>query len=75
MLSMNESYRAYEKLLKAVVKISDHYEEIYRTTSENFNIFQVLDVEEKEKFICKFYGNYYNLQAYIIMESFFSDRS
>ena len=53
MLSMNESYRAYEKLLRAVVKISDRYDEIYRITGENFNVFQVLDVGEKERFICR----------------------
>ena len=52
-MSMNESYNGYEKLLRGTAKISDRYDEIYRITGENFNVFQVLDVEEKEKFICK----------------------
>ena len=50
---MNEIYRCYEKLLRAIVKISYRYDEIYRITGEKFNVFQVLDVEEKEKFICR----------------------
>ena len=52
-MSMNESYSGYEKLLRRAAKISDRYDENYRITGENFNLFQVLDVEEKEKFICK----------------------
>lgn len=50
---MSESYRCHERMLREAVKISDRYEEIYRITGEKFNVFQVLDVEEKEKFICK----------------------
>ena len=51
---MNEIYRCCEKLLRAAVKISYCYDEIYRITGEKFNMFQVLDVEEKERFICRF---------------------
>lgn len=43
-MSMNESYSSYEKLLMVAAKISDRYDEIYRITGENFNVFQVLDV-------------------------------
>lgn len=51
--SMSESYRCHETLLRDAVKISHRYEEIYRITGEKFNVFQVLDIEEKEKFICR----------------------
>ena len=50
---MSEANSQTEKLLNDVAGLLKAREIVYRVTGENFNIFRILNVEEKEHFICE----------------------
>ena len=50
---MSEASSLMEKLLNNVVELSKAREVVYRVTGEKFNIFRILNIEEREFFICK----------------------
>ena len=50
---MSEASSLMEKLLNNVVELSKAREVVYRATGEKFNIFRILNIEEREFFICK----------------------